>query len=100
MRVHIMSKSYARRTPDNYAQYAESVAEFMEEKVNDHEWYLDLLLTPIQFNLDQYDDLTGSLLIWFHAFGDTERGAATEREVYIARLSNCLLHDQSLSCLE
>ena len=98
--IHLMSKGYACQAPDDYVRYAEAVAELMEEGSNDHEWYLDLLLTLVQFNLDEYNDIAASILIWFHAFGDTESEAGLEREECIARLCYCLLQEQSLRCFE
>ena len=98
--VQIMSESYARQSPDEYARFGEAVANLLAPKLCDHDWRLNLVLTPVQFNLDQFNGMTGSLWIWFHADGDTKREVVTEREVYIACLGHCLLDDCSLACFE
>ena len=98
--VQVLSKSYARQSPDQYRRFGEDVASMLEAKSRDHEWRLDLVITPVQFNLDEFNSMTGSLWIWFHALGDTEMEALAEREAYILCLSQCLLDEDSLACFE
>lgn len=96
--IHLMSMRYACQAPDDYVRYAEAVAELMEEESNDYVWHLNFLLTLVQFNLDEYNDIAASILIWFDAFGHTESEARLEREKCIACLTRCLLRDESLRC--
>ena len=98
--VQVMSKSYARQSPDEYVRFGEDVASMLEAKGSDHEWRLNLVLTPVQFNLDKFNSMTGSLWVWFHAFGGTETEALAEREAYILCLSQCLLDEDNLACFE
>ena len=98
--IQIMSRNYSNRLPEEYAQYGEAVAKFLEQKSLDHEWKLDLVIEPIKFNLDCFLDMTGSLSAWFHTFGDTEDIAIASREYYISVLADSLFDNANLACLE
>ncbi len=98
--VQIMKSDYVGRSPREYARFGEAVAEMLRVKSCGHEWRLNLTLTPVQFNLDEFRDLTGSLWIWFHALGDSKRYAVASRETYIVNLTQCLLDEENLACFE
>ena len=95
--VQVMSESYARQSLEEYSRFGEDLAYLIEPHSWDHDWRLNLVLTPVQCNLDEFNSMTGSLWIWFHAFGYTERKAVTGREVYITCLGQCLLDEDSLA---
>ena len=96
--IQIMETIYSNRTPEKYAQYGEAVVELVDDRSRSHKWRLDLLLTPVQFNLDDFDKMTGSLWLWFHAYGDTEERAVASREKYIKHLGRCLFDRRALAC--
>ena len=98
--VQIMSKNYAQRSPQEYERYGEAVAKLLQDRSRGHEWLLNLVIMPVEFNLDEFRDMTGSLWIWFRAFGDTEDYAVASRETCIAELGKCLLDEISLTCFE
>ena len=79
-------------------RFGEHLADMLESMSSDHEWRLNLIVTPVQFNLDGFNGMTGSLWIWFHAFGDTQAEALVVREEYIRCLTRCLLDEGSLDC--
>lgn len=98
--VQVMSESYPRQSPEEYSRFGEDVAYLLETHSCDHEWRLHLEIKPVQFNLDEFNSMTGSLWIWFHAYGYTERDAVTEREECISCLGQCLLDEDSLARFE
>ena len=98
--VQVMSESYARQSPEEYSRFGEDVAHLLESLSCGHEWRLNLVITPVRWNLDEFDSMTGSLWIWFHAYGYTEIEALTEREECISCLGQCLLNEDSLACFE
>lgn len=97
--VQIMHSNYADRLPQDYARYGEAVANMLEDRANRNDWRLNFVLTPVQFNLDNFCEMTGSLWIWFHSFGDSKRLAVDSRETCIVELGNCLLDVRNLAYL-
>jgi hypothetical protein len=69
--VQIMHASYADRSPEDYARFAQAVAEILEKRSASYKWRVQFILTPVAFKLDDFSDMTGSLWIWFHAFANT-----------------------------
>ena len=98
--IQILSAEYSRYWLQEYERYGESVAEMLENRSFGYEWRLNLALTPVQFNLDNFENVTGSIWIWFHSYGDSEDVAAHSREVCIANLEDCLLDDNNLAPFE
>ena len=95
--IQILSAAYSRYWLEEYERYGESVAESLKSRSSGYEWDLNLALTSVQFNLDNFKNVTGSICIWFHAYGDSEDVAARSREVCIANVGDCLLDDKSLA---
>ena len=95
--IHILSAAYSRYWLGEYERYGEAVAKMLESRSSGYEWDLDLALTSVQLNLDDFQKVTGSICIWFHAYGDWEDVATQSREVCIAKLGDCLLDDNSLA---
>ena len=95
--VQIMHATYADRSPDDYARYADAVAETLKARSQDNEWRVHFVLTPVAFKLDGFSDMTGSLWIWFHAFADSEEGALVSRETLITELGRALTDDRHTS---
>ena len=98
--IQILNAKYSRYWLQEYEQYGESVAEMLESRSSGHEWRLDLVVTPVQFNLDNFRNLTGSIWVWFHAYGDSEEIAVRSREAYIVNLGPCLLDEKELAHFE
>ena len=89
--VHVLSAAYSQYWLGEYEQYGEAVANMLEGRSSGHEWELELALTPVRFNLDHFRKVTGSITVWFHAYGDAEDVATRSRDVCIANLGDCLL---------
>ena len=83
-----------------YESYGEAVAKMLESRSSGYEWGLNLALTSVQFNLDDFQKVTGSICIWFHAYGDSEDVAMRSREVCINNLGECLLDYNSLAHID
>lgn len=96
--VQIMKSDYAGRSPHVYARYGDAVSEMLRARSCGHEWRLNLLLTPVQFNLDEFRDVTGSLWIWFHAYEDSKKYAIASREMFVECLTQVLLDEGNLAC--
>ena len=95
--IQILSAEYSRFWLEEYERYGQSVAEMLESRSSSYEWRLESALTPVQFNLDGFEDISGSIWIWFHAYDDLEDFAGRSREVCIANLGDCLLDDNNLA---
>ncbi|MGO8917681.1 MAG: hypothetical protein ACLQJR_17395 [Stellaceae bacterium] len=98
--IQIMNSSYARRTPEDYARFAQAVAERLRANCADHYWQVRFLLKPVRFKLDTFTDMTGSLWIWFHAFADAEQKALASREALILELRNSLTNEDHVALFE
>ena len=97
--VHVMDVAYADRAPEDYARFAQAVAERLRKRSQRHTWRVLFKLTPVAFKLDGFSRMTGSLWIWFHAFADSERRALSSREVLITELGAALTYDGHTSLL-
>jgi hypothetical protein len=84
--IQIMNADYVERTPEDYTRFASGVAETLKMKCERHQWQVHFLLKPVQFNLDNFNNMTGSLWIWFHVFSDSAESSLTSREVLILAL--------------
>ena len=95
--IQILSATYSRHCLEDYEGYGEAVAKILQSRSSGYEWGLNLALTSVQFNLDDFQNVTGSIRIWFHAYGDWEDVATRSRQVCIANLGDCLLDDTCLA---
>lgn len=93
--VQVMSADYATRTPEDYERFALAIAGSLETHSEDHEWKVQFVLTPVQFKLDGFNEMTGSLWIWFHAFSNLPRRALKSREALIIALDGSLMSKES-----
>jgi hypothetical protein len=98
--IQIMNSEYARREPDDYARFARAVANALRAEAEGHEWEVQFVLKPVRFKLDNFTDMTGSLWVWFHAFGETEQKAVESREVLIREMGQAFSDDRHVSLLE
>ena len=98
--IHILSAAYSQYWLAEYESYGEAVAKMLESRSSGYEWGLNLALTSVQFNLDDFQKVTGSICIWFHAYGDSEDVATRSREVCINNLGECLLDYNSLAPID
>jgi hypothetical protein len=94
--IQIMNSEYEKRTPEVYAKFAQAVAEMLRPTCADHYWQVRFLLKPVQFKLDRFTDMTGSLWVWFHAFSDSPDKALTSREALIKALDQCLAEERHI----
>jgi hypothetical protein len=97
--VQVMEVAYADRSPEDYARFAQAVAETLKTASQGHEWRVHFVLTPVAFKVDGSSDMTGSLWIWFHAFADSEEQALSSRETLITELRQTLTNDSHTSLL-
>jgi hypothetical protein len=95
--IQIMNSEYARREPDDYARFAQAAADALKGEAEGHEWELQFVLKPVRFQLDNFAKMTGSLWIWFHAFGETELTAVESREVLIREMGQAFSDDRHVS---
>ncbi len=98
--IQIMNVAYAKRTPEDYARFAQAIAETLKAKSLDHEWKAYFVLKPVEFKLDNFAAMTGSLWIWFHAFADTRQAALVSREKLIRELGESLTSEGHVAKLE
>jgi len=98
--IQIMSSEYARRTPDDYARFAQAVAEMLKAKSEDEDWEVRFILRPVRFKLDNFSEMTGSLWIWFHAFADTKHKTLISRENLIGEIKRAFFDDSNLVLFE
>lgn len=95
--VQVMHAAYADRSPQDYARFAEAIAETLNIVSRDHEWRVDFVLTPVAFSVDGPSDMTGSLWMWFHAYANSETGASDSRETLITELMEALTRSRYAS---
>lgn len=98
--IQIMSAEYAKRKPQDYARFAQAIAEALKAKSESHEWEVQFILKPVRFKLDSFTDMTGSLWIWFHAVAETEEKAVASREILIREMGQAFLDEHHVSLFE
>ena len=82
-------------------RFAQAVAEMLRANcVDDHYWQVRFLLKPVQFKLDKFTDMTGSLWIWFHAYSNSVASAMVSREALINALDQSLTDERHLLLFE
>ncbi len=91
--IQVMHRNYAPLSPDAYLRYAEAVEEALTEAAAGYEWFTSLVATYVQFDLDDYREITGSLVILFDARSTTPPDAQESREVLIDALATILSND-------
>jgi hypothetical protein len=98
--IQVMHASYAKMTPDDYGYYSNAVTDFLEPLSEGHFWSLRYELAPVEFLLDRYNDMTGSLRIWFRAFAKTDTESLCSREKLISDIGAALTSSLLTGLLE
>lgn len=98
--IQIMNSEYARQAPEDYARFAQAVAEALKAQAEGYDWEVQFVLKPVRFELDNLTEMTGSLWIWFHAFSETEQKAVVAREILIQELGRACLNDHHILLFE
>jgi hypothetical protein len=91
--IQVMHKNYAPLSPDAYLRYAEAMEEALMEAAAGYDWFTSLVATFVQFDLDDYREITGSLVIHFDAGSTTPPDALQSREVLIDALATIFSND-------
>ena len=94
--IQIMCANYDGRPPEDYTMLAHTVAQTLEERVQDHDWSLHFRIRPVVFNLYDFCALTLSLDICFFAAAATAEAAMVSREVLVSSLRETLSQEKYL----
>ncbi|MBK1865794.1 hypothetical protein [Taklimakanibacter albus] len=92
--IQVMSTKYASCTPDDYTRFAFAIAKRLRAKSRDYNWKIQFVLTPVRFKLDNFNEMTGSLWVWFHALSDQAQHAMNSREALLTALDKALAEEE------
>jgi hypothetical protein len=86
--VQFVSNQYALAPPAKLKGWAKSVAKTIKKHAMDANWRVLFEIAPIQLNIDDFFDLTGSIHVSFWALAQSPMAAADSRELLIQAITD------------